>query len=260
MNKKMMAVLIASTIFPGVALAWTAGGSGGSMDIGGNIEVKAPGTPWEVDVGSAVTTLDARISRGEKAVSIPLTRSIPVLGLRNKTKMPFPGQTGITPQIDFNGAVDTRSFRGGVTTMELPVMDADNPATQIGLLQTQLTAAARMSAGNLDGTYAENIDMFAAVPGEAFFGGLPENELTMAADAVATLAAISPDYAANYVALSPEDATPGNGALSDGDTRFNGYYGAGIQAGHKITLTLRAPAASELIKWKASLPVTVSWQ
>ncbi|HGG5774288.1 TPA: fimbrial protein, partial [Salmonella enterica subsp. enterica serovar Oranienburg] len=252
----VIAAALASTVFSGAAMAWTAGGTGGNIEIGGNIQVTPYSTPWEVLVGAPATNLDANITKGTKAVMIPVTKAIPVLGIRTVSGNPFDGAVGISPQINFHNAVRVELFERGITTVSLPVMDADNPTTQIGTMEAPFAAAAHAAnSGN------RHYDMYAEQAPHAFFGGLPTNLTMVTNDSAALVNSILPAATANYNDMG---ATHYNGidwsTFANTDTRYSAYYGSGIQAGNNIKLTLTNPAANDVIKWKASMPVTVSYQ
>lgn len=260
MKKTLMALVLAATAVSGSAMAWTANGTGGTMEFGGTLTPQNIITPWEVKVGAPVTTLNADIVKGVNFVDIPVTTAIPVLGIRTINKTPFVGKTGIAPQIDFKRGVNLDSFAAGVTTLTLPVVDTDNPTTEIGSMTTKFAAAGRNSAIALDGSAHGNRDLYASTAGMAFFGGLPKSGNSVASSAITLINSISAEYSANYTAQSANDLTPVETAFTDSNYKSSAYYGAGIQAGSTIRVTLKAPAANDAIKWKAVMPVTVSYQ
>lgn len=106
MKKTLIALAVAaSAVVSGSAMAWTGGGNGGSLELGGTLAPQDKYIPWETSVGAAVSDLNAQIIKGEKAVSISHTSAIPVLGIRNVANG-FTGLPLIDPQIDYKGAVD----------------------------------------------------------------------------------------------------------------------------------------------------------
>ena len=263
MKKTVIAAALASTVFSGAAMAWTAGGTGGNIEIGGNIQVTPYTTPWEVEVGAPAATLDANITKGTKVVMIPVTKAIPVLGIRSKTAT-FVGAPTINPQIDYRGAVQINNFSNGVTTMTLPVMDADNPATQIGALETKFSAAAVSAYYVLNADDGAQYSTYSDTASSAFYGGVATkigSVIQDVADAKALLNNLNTQYLANYaVRPSTRSEAPMRAGFVNPKQTYAGAYGAGIQAGQNIKLTLTKPAANDVIKWKASLPVTVSYQ
>lgn len=261
MKKTMIALALAATTVSGSAMAWTNNGTGGNVEIGGNIQITPYNTPWEVMVGAPATTLDANITKGVSAVMIPVTKAIPVLGIRTVSKTPFNGALGINPQINFNGAVSIDGFIEGNTTMSLPVMDANNPNTQIGVLDTSFYAGA-LSTWKTHNDGAQ-FSTFANIAGRAFFGGVAKTAPGSAQGkmVIGDLTAINPAFVQNYNDQSATWVYPEGITFNPvANVTNTGVYGSGIKSGTNIKLTLTKPAANDVIKWKASLPVTVSYQ
>ncbi|EAW1071577.1 fimbrial protein [Salmonella enterica subsp. enterica serovar Havana] len=255
MKKTVIAAALASTVFSGAAMAWTAGGTGGNIEIGGNIQVTPYSTPWEVLVGAPATNLDANITKGTKAVMIPVTKAIQVLGIRTVSRNPIDGVAGISPQINFHDAVQLDGFVKGITTVNLPVVDADDPTTQIGIMEAPFAAAAQ--AANNAGSY---YDMYAEQAPHGFFGGLGKNASKIADNGGALVESISTFINDNFNDMGSTNYSKDWTAFANAGTRYSGFYGSGIQAGNNIKLTLSRPAANDVIKWKASMPITVSYQ
>ncbi|EDW5780701.1 fimbrial protein [Salmonella enterica] len=264
MKKTVIAAALASTVFSGAAMAWTAGGTGGNVEIGGNIQITPYTTPWEVTVGAPVATLDANITKGTKVVMIPVTKAIPILGIRTVSKAPFAGAVGINPQISYNGAVQVGNFVEGDTVMDMPVMDVGNPSTQIGIMETTFTAAALTSQRDESTpTSGSQYSTWADTAGAGFWGGVGQsaNAVLKGTSVVGVLTALNPAFVQNYNDQGVLFAAPSKTSFEPtASTKFSGVYGAGIQAGKNIKLTLTNPAANDVIKWKASLPVTISYQ
>lgn len=263
MKKTVIAAALASTVFSGAAMAWTANGTGGNIEIGGNIQVTPYSTPWEVEVGAPAATLDANITKGTKVVMIPVTKAIPVLGIRTVANTPFTGRAGINPQIDYNGAVQIDTFNNGLATMDLPVMDADNPTTQIGAMETKFFAGALTSYNEAKVNRKAAYSTYAEAAGRGFWGGVAKNAAGVATGNSLTglLTAINPAYMANFNLNGVTTLSNANFAtFISTEMQLSAAYGAGIQSGQNIKLTLTNPAANDVIKWKASLPVTVSYQ
>lgn len=263
MKKTVIAAALASTVFSGAAMAWTAGGTGGNIEIGGNIQVTPYDTPWEVLVGPSQTGLNANITKGVTGVAIPVSKAIPVLGIRTVTKDAFKGGPGIAPCIDYKGAVDISAFKEGITTLSLPVMNADNPGMQIGNMSVKFSAAGKVSMKPTSGSYVANI--YEAVSPEdssyGFAGGVSRFTSGAAADAAVLVNSILPSATENFNTQGiTTPSKPGQANMGLSDWYYSGYYGAGIPAGSEIKLTLTAPAANDVIKWKASMPITVSYQ
>lgn len=257
MKKTLVAMALVATTISGSAMAWTDNGNGGTFELGGTLTPPPAPTPWEVLVGSTLNGLDKSIQLGDKEVDIPVTTPITVLGIRTLTNQTFKGGVGMSPQIDFKGAIDTTKFSNGVTTLTLDIKNKKN--VKIGQMTAPLSAAAVLSLGSpFDGQYSMN----AQNRGEGFFGGLgtiPKQTVGTGAEAKALLDRINTEFTANYISqgfsskndFSSDFATSGS---------YSAAYGAGIEAGKIIKLTLDAPAEYGAINWKASLPITVSYQ
>lgn len=258
MKKTLVALALAVTTVSGSAMAWTANGTGSSLELGGTLTPKAVVTPWEVLVGMAVNNLNADIKSGTKVVDIPVTNSITVLGIRTQTNQAFNGMPGISPKIDFNGAIETTKFVGGYTPLTLDVND--NTGAKIGTLTAKLGAAAMGSVKGTD--IADRYARLTVQAGSAFEGGLPAPDgAFLVRDGHAFLNTVNPAFLANIDTQGMDISTTGFYSSFDTPTAtFSAAYGSGIKAGEKINLTLDAPAANDAIVWKASLPVTVSYQ
>ncbi|MEN4758596.1 hypothetical protein [Pantoea agglomerans] len=255
MKKTLIALALAATAVSGSAMAWTSDGTGGSMEFSGTLTPEAV-TPWEVLVGPAVSNLNANIESGTKIATIPVNTAIPVLGIRTALSQAFQGATGITPQIDYQGAINTSQFTNGVTTLTLEVKDTSD--AKIGVLTAPLSAAALYSAS----TTGQN-SLVADASDRAFLGGLSTTTAGAAqgsSAAKALMNSINADFLANYVAQGSESSTLASAAFTDTSKRYSGAYGAGIVAGATAKLTLDNAAAGDAIAWKASLPITVSYQ
>ncbi|EAY4065298.1 fimbrial protein [Salmonella enterica] len=262
MKKTVIAVALASTVFSGAAMAWEASGSGGNIEIGGSIQVTPYSTPWEVMAGAPATSLDANITKGVSVVNIPVTKPIPVLGIRTAAKTPFPGGPGLAPQINFNNSVDFSQAQDevGVGALTLDVIN-ETDSSKIGTMTAPIFAGAVMSQkGN------SSDDAFRAVaagsPGQlyAFEGGLPEWNKSAKGNTIARLNELSPEIMANFDKQGLEYDSKGQIAnFRASYLSFSSAYGAGIHPNQNIKLTLTAPA-NDAIKWKASLPITVSYQ
>ncbi|EFU6057685.1 hypothetical protein HT425_005039 [Escherichia coli] len=259
MKKTLIALAVAaSAAVSGSAMAWTANGTGNSVDLGGTLTPVEKVTPWEVKTGDAVTGLDAPIQKGQKIVTIDVNQAIPVLGIRTQTTDAFRGTDGISPQLDYDGAVDVDGFSAGVTTLTLDVTDAGG--AKIGNMTVPFSAAAARSYSTDNVTAVSNRNLYATTSGDAFFGGLGKSSSAIASDAKAFVSAIDAAVVAKYQSWDISDVT---GALTDnftGDVFYGAFYGSGIEKGKNITITLdQAVTGDTQIQWKASLPITVTY-
>ncbi|WP_105288918.1 hypothetical protein [Escherichia sp. MOD1-EC5948] len=257
MKKTLIALAVAaSAAVSGSAMAWAPNGTGGSVDLGGTLTPVEKVTPWEVKTGAAVTGLDAQIQKGQKVVDVAVNKAIPVLGIRTIESKAFQGQPGISPQVDYGNAVNVDAFENGRAPVTLEVKDDTN--TKIGTLTTSLGASALVS---IKGPEWNGFNHFYSdKSGDAFFGGLPKNEQNTPDENIAF--SVMPEVADHYIDQGVEYKSVGSSPIfSDTRYSFSGYYGAGIEQGKTIKITLDQAASGDApIQWKASLPVTVSYQ
>ncbi|HAX3345012.1 TPA: hypothetical protein JWL09_005276 [Escherichia coli] len=259
MKKTLIALAVAaSAAVSGSAMAWTQNGTGGSVDLGGTLTPVEKVTPWEVKVGAAVNDLDAQIQKGQKEVSIAVNKAIPVLGIRNASTNGFEGRQGIKPQIDYNGAIDLDGFSKGVTTLTLKVTDADG--NKSGTLSAPFSSAGASSWSG-GGSVSGSKTLYSSASGDSFYGGLAKNRnQALLAGAVELIGALSSDFVGKWVVQGTK-WYDGTETFADQGINYYGVYGSGIEQGKTIKITLdKAASGDDSIQWKASLPVTVSYQ
>ncbi|TJE30753.1 hypothetical protein [Escherichia coli] len=255
MKKTLIALAVAaSAVVSGSAMAagWEQNGNGGPVDLGGTLTPADVITPWEVKVGDAVNGLDANIRKGDTTVSIPVENAIPVLGIRTVEATAFQGETGITPQINYNGAIKTSEFNNGYAPLTLDVKSAADDA-KIGTLTVQLGASGKLSVNGPG--WQQQFHLQALNPGDVFYGGLgavmPDNDIAMI---------VFPESGDNFDDQGAGAGVPNNTGISL-DAKYSAYYGSGIAQGETIQISLDTPVDGDAqIQWKASLPVTVSYQ
>ncbi|HCN3199283.1 TPA: hypothetical protein N6S16_003260 [Escherichia coli] len=261
MKKTLIALAVAaSAAVSGSAMAtgWEQNGTGSSVDLGGTLTPADVVTPWEVKVGAAVNGLDADIRKGDTKVDIPVKKAIPVLGIRTINATAFVGQSGIVPQINYGGAVDLSGFNSGVTTVTLDI--AGNDGAKIGKMSADFLAAAGISRTGVDN------DSYSAYAYEmrGFTGGLgdsSEKVLPNLAEVLTRVNALDSEISANFDKQGQKDVGTWRSSLFErGDSAYSAFYGSGIEQGKTIKITLDTPAGADEIVWKASLPVTVSYQ
>ncbi|HAK5803082.1 TPA: hypothetical protein H1U34_004821, partial [Salmonella enterica] len=242
----------------GSAMAWTQGGTGGSVDIGGSMTPEELVIPWEVKVGSAVSGLDADILKGQKVVNIITDSAIPVLGIRTQTAEVFQGQTGISPQIDYHGTVDFSQNKWGNAPVTLEVFN--NSSEKIGSLQTILTTAAVYSMKH--GADLQYGGLAAKESLDGFFGGLGDFSSALGySDSVAELNNLSNEFLEKYTKQGAKAEVGKTVKFLDENISYSAAYGSGIKKGRDLKITLdQAATGDDPIQWKASLPVTVSYQ
>ncbi|EJE7990487.1 hypothetical protein M5016_004179 [Escherichia coli] len=261
MKKTLIALVVAaSAAVSGSAMAadWVQNGTGGSVDLSGTLTPEQLVTPWEVKVGAAVSGLDANIRKGDTNVDVPVKSAIPVLGIRTQTAEAFQGEAGITPQIDYHGVVDFSQNEWGNAPVTLEVFDKSS--NKIGSLQTVLTTAAVYSAKN--GADLKYGGMAVTSSSNAFSGGLGDFSSALGySDAVAELNNLSNEFLEKYTKQGAQSEEGKSMSFSNVDYTFSAAYGSGIKQGRAVKITLDQAATGDTpIQWKASLPITVSYQ
>ncbi|EHZ6521329.1 hypothetical protein K6M87_004585 [Salmonella enterica] len=130
-------------------------------------------------------------------------------------------------------------------------------------METTFTAAALTSWVNHTSGNKGQYSTWAPNAGYGFWGGVGQSAhaVLTGTKVIGVLTDLTPTFVQNY---NDQGASFDNASktsfTSTENTTFSGVYGGGIQAGQKIKLTLTNPAADDVIKWKASLPITVSYQ
>ncbi len=267
MKKTLIALAVAtSAVVSGSAMAWTAGGNGGSVEIGGTLTPETV-LPWEVKIGSKVADLNAKIKKGQSEVDIVASKAIPVLGIRVADVKGFVGGVGLSPQINYAGAIALDGFNREVTTLSLEVQNAEG--NKIGSLTAPFFAAAMRSyyePGTEDETGVPNYGqrgLVARQAGDAFYGGLNTGYITEtpAGAYVTRVGALDPEFVAKYTSAGDRHSTSNSvDSFTLSNVVYNAFYGSGIEKDQTIKITLDSPAESDAITWKASLPVVVSYQ
>lgn len=258
MKKTLIALAVAaSAAVSGSAMAWTESGNGGSVNLGGTLTPADVITPWEVKVGAAVNNLDSTIQKGQKEVEIATKAAIPVLGIRTIESKAFPGKTGISPQISYGNAVDVAKFSKGIAPLTLEVKDAND--AKIGTATTSILAAALSSYKTEITLNAKSL--YASVSGKGFFGGIGKNAGAVVDYPITETSGFFAEASQNYTAQGATNlASPGETSFAIDDATYSAFYASGIKQGETIKITLDTPASADAIVWKASLPVTVSYQ
>ncbi|EEZ6327933.1 TPA: hypothetical protein GF676_23880 [Escherichia coli] len=261
MKKTLIALAVAaSAAVSGSAMAWTEGGTGGSINLGGTLTPVVKSVPWHVNTGAAVNDLNASLDKGQKSVAFNVSKAIPVLGMRTADKTAFRGSAGLTPAINYNGALDTAKFSANKAPLTLDILDAGG--TKIGQLKTKLTAAG-VGSRLFDSGYKDAAMLYAKDSWNAFMGGL-----STTVDGVDVSGGTS---LINTLFSGAEENFILQGASLNGDApmathfgsdtiMYSGAYASAISAQEGVTITLDQPAGADSIVWKASLPVTVSYQ
>ncbi|EBR9087916.1 hypothetical protein LHP66_004509 [Salmonella enterica] len=263
MKKTLIALAVAaSAAVSGSAMAWTATGNGGTLKLSGTLTSKQFVTPWETQVGAAVDNLNGTVVKGSKVAEVSVPNSILALGIRTHEKTAFQGQPGISPNINYGGHVDLAGFNAGVTTLTLDVLNKTD-STKIGTLTAPFSVAA---VGSVKGaSISERYTWMYANKSYGFSGGLASDYNKAAqGNAEIILSALSPDILNNVdsqgLAFSPALSSGFSSGFGTLTATYSGAYAGGIVKGDKIKITLDAPVAGDSIAWKASLPVSVTYQ
>lgn len=259
MKKTLIALAVAaSAAVSGSAMAWTANGTGNSVNLGGTLAPVEKITPWEVKTGAAVTGLDALVTQGQTVVNVAVKDAIPVLGIRTQeVGQSFPSQAGINPAINYHKAVDFNGASNGTAKLKLDVQDATG--TKIGKLEANIFTGAGIARSDAVGG-----DAFSAYEnGTAFQGGLGNSDQVIGSlsSLISELNNIDPEITANFTWMDKRDVGKWNSPdFGSGNGYYSAFYGSGIKANEKIRITLDQGVTGDTqIQWNASLPVTVSY-
>lgn len=265
MKKTLIALALAATAASGSAMAWTAHGTGDTMSIGGILTPKDKTNPWEVKVGSA-SALNGSLKPNETKTEITMTKGVLVLGVRTVDSKAFTVYgSGMNPSISYGGKVDMGGFASGVSTLSVDVMNAAD-STKIGTLTAPFTVANKYSRLNPNDANSGIMKVQIASASQVnrlFSGGVPWDE-------AGALPLGSVDGVINNLdstigaKFDAQGLSVGNGTQAFHTQLMTGWkysavYGAGLNTGAKMVINLDAPATADM-KWKASFPVTVSYQ
>ncbi|HAG1892171.1 TPA: hypothetical protein G8W59_004236 [Salmonella enterica] len=262
MKKTLIALAVAaSAAVSGSAMAWTANGNGGSIEVGGTLTPVEKVTPWEVATGAAVTNVDAQVQKTQSQVEVGVSKSIPILAIRSVNPDGFTGRIGISPQINY-GWVSTNNWAD--STAPASALVRDEQGTEIGRATFNIQAIGVYSAVTIEGTSPHKALMFG---GEfegiigAFTGGLPE-KASEVADVRNTIIDGWPDIQDKYIAYpGAEWASNYTTDFAGPGWKYSAYYGSVIPKNSKINLALNAPVSGDApLKWKMNLPVSVIYQ
>ncbi|EHE7525200.1 hypothetical protein J0R59_004558 [Salmonella enterica subsp. enterica serovar Isangi] len=260
MKKTLIALAVAaSAVVSGSAMAaWTQNGAGGNLSIGGDLTPVAKVTPWEVEVGAAVATLNADVQKGQANVDVLVKSSIPVLGIRSNNANGFKGAPAIDPQINYGGKVDIDTMRNGVATLTL---DVNSGGQKIGTLSAPLWVAAQAH----NGTASSNVMLMAPTQGDGFFGGVAKTKegVWNSASATSWATTLFPGIADNWndAGNAFTGGAPTSFNFTSTTNTYNAYYASGIDKSETIKITLdQVVAADTPIQWTASLPIAVTYE
>lgn len=263
MKKTLIALAVASSAVMSISTMASNGSWGNSesdFNMGGTILVDANKDVWEVYSAPSVN-IDSAVASGTAKISLPVTKNIPVLGMRSLKV--FNGGLGLTPQITYGNdsyQISDLIFDGSKTEVSLKVKNkTDNQ--DIGTLKTKMFMAGHASYKNHaeSETYPGNaVSIVARNAGEAFYGGVPKTSAEVGSGTFNKIKQLIPDVSEHYDDQGVGATAPGYRTFDNPTKTFSAIYGAGIMAGEEITITLNTPA-TENINWTAQLPITVSY-
>ena len=262
MKKTLIALAVAaSAAVSGSAMAanWEMNGPGGTVNLGGTLIVDSEvQSPWEVFVGPGASNLDSKIEKGQKEVSFTVNK-IPVLGIRTTSSQSlFNGAAKLSPQIDFGGAINVDEFDNGSAPLTLKVKGSEG--NDIGVLKTNLFAGAESSWKDPNGGGKKYLRAYDAGI-DAFYGGLGKNPSNVDGNNTwnRLYDLFDGSVMEHYNDQNQSMTDVGVEQFREPTATFSGYYGAGVENGTIMKITLNTPASTGQIQWKASLPVTVSY-
>ncbi|EBS3610386.1 hypothetical protein DPD44_20945 [Salmonella enterica subsp. enterica serovar Poona] len=258
MKKTLIALVVAaSAATSGSAMAWTANGSGGSVEVGGSLTPVTKVTPWEVATGATVTNADAQVQKAQSSVQVNVAKSIPVLAIRSTATDGFAGKAGISPQIGMPW-IAGNNWNNANNGINGTVNVLDDAGAKIGKAVLMLQAVGVSSSTNASG--ANQRLLFANASGQGYYGGLPTSRTTN--DIRTLIKAAWPDIDSKYIAFPGSKwVDPAPETFTDSKWKFSSYYGSVIPVNSKINITLDTPATGDApIKWKINLPVAVTYQ
>lgn len=260
-----VALMLGGMLLGTQALAWTQGGTGGDVDLGGTIDPTGPVNPWEVQLGSGVTGINMVLPEGGKVVRYRMKSNIPVLGIRTTTGIDgsFGGETagGISPQVSYGGLVTGGRFDKGRVPVELTVTGGPD-GKAFGWLRLNLLAGAEVSQVNQDTRDGRRYSVYASQSGEAFFGGIARTPDEATDNALQTIGDAFGPYVSRY---NPQGVTGIAGLkqaveFRNSKMQYSGFYGAGLVTGDEVIMRLdEGYQLNAQENWQAKLAVTIKY-
>lgn len=196
---------------------------------------KAKVTPWEVKSGSGVTNLDASIQKGQAVINVSSDKVIEVLGIRTKEAKVFTGLNGISPQIDYQNAVNYRQFNS-VGEAPLTLVVTNEAGEKIGKLDTYLLAQGVVSELSISTKKGARSYLIAPSTGFAFFGGLGDSPDWVSRE---SQGAYMPEIEDHWITQDVEYVAPSATKFDDNKKTYSGYYLSLIKPNRDIKITLR---------------------
>ncbi|EFN9665304.1 hypothetical protein D3G64_27335, partial [Escherichia coli] len=168
-------------------------------------------------------------------------------------------QPGISPQIEFNGAVSELDNLADANDAVL-TLDVTDGVNKIGKMVAPFIAAAQYSVA---GPSANSVYKSMYSSTSAFLGGLATVKGNVQEAFSDRVAALDSEFKAHFneQGVSRIESVSGANSFTNTEHTYSAWYGSGIESGKSIKITLDNPATGDAaIAWKATLPVTVSYQ
>ncbi|ECQ4629267.1 fimbrial protein [Salmonella enterica] len=259
MKKTLIALAVAaSAVVSGSAMAaWTPDFVGnGEVNLGGTLTPEAKVTVWETQIGTGNQGLNGKIEKGRDFADINVSETIPFIGIRTKLNTAFSGQYYMSPNIDYKGAVDLNTFEQSKSTLTLDVKN--KAGEKIGTMTAPFYGAGVVSWKDPNNnSVAGAASAYAPDSGKAFFGGVPSDKTKVSEQSADIAKGLIADIADKFDAQG--SVISGVDYIGTAYGTYSGYYAGGIMKNSAIRIKLEQPAQSDAIEWKASLPITVSY-
>ncbi|WP_441294492.1 hypothetical protein [Escherichia albertii] len=170
------------------------------------------------------------------------------------------GEPGLTPTISYGGALHLNEFENSSAPLFLDVKDDGDE--KIGTVEAPVFAAGVFSSRDSISMYSQawQYSAIASEAGDGFFGGVPQNREGAKQDPTATTRQIWEDAGKNYDAQGAKGFDLPSVFRIDNKNSYSGYYVSGIESGKTLKFTFDEPFTGTELHWKASLPITVSYQ
>lgn len=260
MKKTLIALAVAaSAVVSGSAMAaWTPDFVGnGEVNLGGTLTPEAKVTVWETQIGTGNQGLNGKIEKGRDFADINVSEPIPFIGIRTKLNTAFAGQTYMSPNIDYKGAVDLNAFEQSKSTLTLDVKN--KAGEKIGTMTAPFYSAGVVSWKDSSNGNTGAANAYAPDSGKAFFGGVPSDKTKVSEQSADIAKGLIAEIADKFDAQGNEISGVDWVGTAASTGTYSGYYAGGIMKNSAIRIKLEQPAQSDAIEWKASLPITVSY-
>lgn len=256
MKKTLIALTVAAfaAVSGSAMAAWTPNFLGsGNVKLGGTLTPEEKVVPWEIQIGNDVQGLDGEVEIGATTANVKLTKSVPVLGIRTKDKSAFDGGAYLSPNINYQGAVDMNASYVSGSKSQIKLVVKNKNGEKIGTMSAPFYGVGVISWGE----GAANAR--AQDKGKVFFGGVPEVEEKVSLDSQGIAKRLISDIADNFDSQGHEVKGVNWMGAAQPDGKYSGYYAGGILNGDSIKIELDKPAGKDAIEWNAVLPINIQY-